>query len=261
LGASALFYIKRYIKHWFSAKRKGGFGVHSPFVFHFITKVIEEKNPYYSYSEVERVRKSLLSNTETINVIDYGTGPSCKKRVCDIAKSSLKSSKLAQLIFRIAISNKSKSILELGTSLGVTTLYLSKTDSRASITTLEGSPETASVAQRYIKNADANNVQIVVGDIDSTLPKVLNEIKRLDLVFFDANHREEPTLNYFRQCLKKIDNSTIFIFDDINHSPEMVKAWEQIKKEESVRVTIDIFYMGIVFFNKNLQKEDYKIGF
>lgn len=254
-----LSHIKRYLSHWFTAKPKGGFGVHSPFAFHFITNVVEEKHPYYCFTSIEKARANLLRDKDEIDVTDYGTGPSCKKRVCDIASRSLKSARLAQTIFRIALSNHSKEILELGTSLGITTLYLAKTDSAAHITTLEGCPNTARIARNVLDNAGVRNVDIVTGNIDVTLDAVLSKHKTLDLVFFDANHRKQPTLAYFEKCLTKASGNTIFIFDDIHHSSEMEEAWREITCHPDVRVSMDFFHFGVLFFNKSLQKEHYKI--
>ncbi len=256
---SRLSYIKRFVRHWLTAKPKGGFGVHSPFAFHFITNVIEEKLPYYCFSVVERYRRSLLRDKQTIDVTDYGTGPSCPKRICDIASNSLKRASLAQVIFRIAISNRSKEILELGTSLGITTLYLAKTDSKAHITTLEGCPNTAAVARNLMDNAGVRNVDIVIGDINKTLDGALSRHQKLDLAFFDANHRKEPTIIYFEKCLPKVSDNSIFIFDDIHHSAEMEEAWDEIKKHPAVRVSMDFFHFGVIFFNEALQTEHYKI--
>lgn len=255
------YHLKSFIRHWLGAHHSGGFGIHSPFAFHFATRVLKESYSYYCYDWIERVRKRLKQDKRVISVTDYGTGPSCERRVCDIAAKSLKSPRQSQLLFRTAVAYKSRNILELGTSLGITTMYLSQTDTKANITTLEGCPQTAAVAKESFDAAGVKNVKIVVGDIDQTLETALTGYDTLDFVFFDANHRKEPTLRYFEMCLKKAHTNTVFIFDDIYHSPEMTEAWEEIKRHKNVRVTVDIFYMGFVFFNKKLQKEDYKIRF
>ena len=253
------YHIKSYIKHWFSAHHSGGFGIHSPFAYHFASRVLKEEYRYYCFEWIERVRKKLCTDKRVINVTDYGTGPSCEKRVCDIARRSLKSARQSQVLFRTAVAYKCHNILELGTSLGITTLYLSQADTHAKVTSLEGCPETASIARETLSNAGVKNVKIVTGDIDKTLESTLAEYETVDLVFFDANHRKEPTLRYFDACLKKADTHSVFIFDDIYHSPEMTEAWEQIKANDKVRVTVDTFHMGFVFFDKKLQKEHYKI--
>lgn len=253
--------VKSFIKHWFVAHARGGYGIHSPFVFRFATRVLTEEHSYYCYDPIEKARRNLMRDRRIISVTDYGTGPSKQRRVCDIAKKSLKSARQSQLLFRTAVAYKCHNILELGTSLGITTLYLSQTDTAAKIATLEGCPNTANIALETLQKAGVDNVKIVTGNIDETLACALSEYSTLDLVFFDANHRKEPTLRYFEMCMKKAGPHTVFVFDDIYHSLEMTEAWEAIRADKRVRVTVDIFYMGFVFFNPDLQKESYKIRF
>ena len=84
----------------------------------------------------------------------------------------------------------------------------------------------------------------------------------IDMAYIDGNHRLEPTLNYFEQLLGKKNNSSIFIFDDIHWSKEMEEAWERIKTHPSVRCTIDIFFLGFVFFREEFKaKQDFMIRF
>ena len=145
------YHIKRFIRHWFSAHHSGGIGIHSPFAYHFATRVLKENYSYYCYEWIEKVRRKLKRHKTVISVTDYGTGPSCERKVCDIAAKSLKSPRQSQLLFRTALAYKSRNILELGTSLGITTMYLSQAYTKANITTLEGCPQTASVAEKMLK--------------------------------------------------------------------------------------------------------------
>lgn len=253
--------ICRYIKYYFSALPKGGFGIHSPFVYSFVTDVIEESLPYYSYNIIEHIRQNLLRDKSYINVTDYGTGKSCKKQICEIAKVSSKNKKDSQLIFRIAVFAKAKNILELGTSIGTTTMYLGMSDHNSKIISLEGCPETANIAKTNLKNAKLSNVKIITGNIDNTLYDALKEMPTIDFAFFDANHQEVTTIKYFEQCLSKANKNSIFVFDDIHWSDGMDKAWKYICKNSKSVVTIDLFSMGIVFFNPELNKHNYKIKY
>lgn len=254
-------YIKEFIRFRLTAKHHKGHGVHSPFVFSFIEDTLNEKNPYYSYNKIERIRKNLLSDKSSIYVNDYGTGTSKTRKVSEIAKTSLKSKKEAQMLFRFACLTQPKNIIELGTSLGITTLYLSASRPTAKIYTLEGCPNIAKIARQNFKNAKADNIISKVGNIDIELPKLLSSIDELGMVFFDANHTKEATLNYFYQCLEKANNDTIFVFDDIYWSEEMTQAWTEIHNHPAVTYSIDLFCMGIVFFNKEWIKSHFRIKF
>ena len=106
------------------------------------------------------------------------------------------------------------------------------------------------------------NVTIIEGDFDDTLPSFLKTQNALGLVFFDGNHRKDATLKYFHQCLEKANDESIFIFDDIHWSKEMEEAWEHIKQSSQVTLTIDLFFIGLVFFRKNFKaKQDFILRF
>ncbi len=254
-------YIKEYIKFQFTAKHHKGHGVHSPFVFSFIEDILNEKHPFYAFKDIERLRHNLLSDHSSIFVNDYGTGASKNRTISEIANRSLKNKKEAQILFRFACKMQPKNILELGTCLGITTLYLSFARPSANIYTIEGCPNIAKIAKQNFKNAKTKNIKSIVGNLNKTLPETLSKIDSLDMVFFDANHTKEATLDYFYQCLEKINNNTIFIFDDIYWSEGMTKAWEEIYKNPAVTYSIDLFHLGIVFFNKEWIKSHFKIKF
>ncbi|MFN3403135.1 MAG: O-methyltransferase [Cytophagaceae bacterium] len=192
---------------------------------------------------------------------DYGAGSSLNKSnirsISSISKYAEKPADLAQLLFRLVEFFKPTTIFELGTSLGLTTTYLSKAYPEARLYSFEGCPETLKKAIENFHCIGCQNITTIEGNIDDTLKETLSKISSLDFVFFDANHRYKPTLEYFNQCLKKINNNSVFIFDDIHWSSEMEKAWEEIKAHPSVNVSIDLFHLGIIFFRKEQVKEHF----
>lgn len=254
-------YIKEYIKFKFTAKHHKGHGVHSPFVFSLIEDVLNEKHPFYAFKSIESARTNLLSDHSVIYVNDHGTGSSRDRKISEIARQCLKSKREVQMLFRLACQMQPNNILELGTSLGITTLYLSSARPSANIYTIEGCPNIANIANQVFRNEKANNITSIVGNIDTELPKVLSKIERLDMVFFDANHTKEATLNYFYKCLEKANDNTIFIFDDIYWSEGMTEAWKEIYENPAVTYSIDLFHLGIIFFKKEWKKSHFKIKF
>lgn len=250
---------KAYIRHLFTAKTRRGDGVHSPFMFSFITDIKNEKHPYYAYKEIEDCRKNLLNDSTTIHITDYGTGSSNSRKISDIAKKSCKPAKQAQLLFRMVKTFNPYTIFELGTCLGTTTLYLAKAQKQACVHTFEGCPQLAQIAHTNFKNLHCSNIIQHVGNLQDTLPKALQDIDKVDLVFFDANHQKEPTITYFKQCLPKAHSHSIFIFDDIHWSKGMEEAWEIIKQHPNVTVSVDLYYMGILFFQPHLKPAHYKL--
>jgi predicted O-methyltransferase YrrM len=253
----------RYIRYFLKAK--SAHGIHSPFVFSLVKEVISDRTPFYFFGPVEILRCQLLRDKRMIRVTDYGAGSqkrsSPERSVAEIAKHSAKSQKYGQLLFRLVNYFKPASIIELGTSLGISALYLAGPSSSIRIITLEGCPETAAVAKENFRKLKAQNIEVVAGNFDETLHSALLKTGKADFVFFDGNHRKEPTLRYFRQCLARAHNDSVFVFDDIHWSGEMEEAWNVIKKDPAVTVTIDLFQLGIVFFRKEQAKEDFVVRF
>lgn len=257
---------KKYIAYLTKAMNGKGHGMHSPFVYDFIIHVLNDRKTYDCYDKIEPIRKALLQNNETIEVEDFGAGstltPYKKRKIKDIAASSLKRKKYARLLFRIAKYYHCETIVELGTSLGITTSYLAFANNRNPIFTLEGAQNVAAIAQRTFAQNDLKNIHLILGNFDHTLPNLLPKIASVDLLFIDGNHRKVPTLNYFKDFLSKVRDHSIFIFDDIHWSTEMEEAWEEVKQHEAVTLSIDLFFIGLVFFSKNFKvKQHFTIRF
>jgi predicted O-methyltransferase YrrM len=263
---SAFQLAKKYLRYYISAKNGKGHGVHSPFVFDFIIHVLNDQKKYECYDITESLRKELLANNTTIEVEDFGAGsaviPFKNRKVKDIAHSSLKKKKYARLLFRIAKYYQSKTIVELGTSLGITTCYLASANTNSRVFTFEGSHSIAQIALNNFKQAHLQNIDLIEGDFEKTLPGFNNKSDKVDLVFIDGNHRKEATLQYFDFFLTKSSTQTIFIFDDIHWSREMEEAWKLIQQNSSVTLTIDLFFMGLVFLSPDFKfKQHFTIRF
>jgi predicted O-methyltransferase YrrM len=183
--------------------------------------------------------------------------------VAQIANSSLKKPKYARLLYRLVKYFQPQQVLELGTSLGITTAYLAFAKKDADVITMEGSTAIASVAEQNFKQLRLNTIKIITGNFDKTLPEALSlQPSAFSFAFIDGNHRKEPTLKYFHQLLEKSNESTVMVFDDIHWSREMEEAWEGIKQHSSVTLTIDLFFIGLVFFRKEQkEKEHFVIRF
>ena len=244
---------------------KNRHGIHSPFVYDLIDKIIYDKTPFQAFHKIEKIRKGLRNDKREIVIEDYGAGStvygSNRRKICGIIAHSVKSKKYAQLLFRIVKHFKSRTVLELGTSLGITTLYLAEGQSNGKVYTIEGCPQIAAVAVETFKKAGMKNIQMINGEFENILPELLQQLPVLDVVFFDGNHRKEATLAYFEMCIKKAGNSSVFVFDDIYWSDEMEEAWKIIRAHPEVTVTIDLFSMGLVFFRKEQPRQHFRIRY
>lgn len=256
----------KYFKYYFNALSANGHGVHSPFVFQFIKFVKNDKTKYECYENIEAIRKQLLQNNTTIEVQDFGAGSTVlkynKRVVSKMAASSLKPKRFAQLLYRMVNFYKPKTIVELGTSFGVTTSYLASGNAEAQVYTFEGAASIAAIAKNNFDKLSIKNIELSEGSFDKTLQPFLQNISTIDFAFIDGNHAKKPTLEYFHQLLEKSHENSIFIFDDIHWSKGMEVAWEEIKQHSSVTLSIDLFFIGIVFFKKDFKiKQDFSLRF
>jgi predicted O-methyltransferase YrrM len=257
---------QKYLHYYFTAANRKGHGIHSPFVYDFIQNVLNDPKQYPAYKQVENLRTLLLQDKTILAVEDMGAGSAINSKkqrsVASIAKNAGKPKKYAQLLFRIVRHYSPMNIVELGTSLGISTSYLSLANLHARIITCEGSQSVAQYAKRNFEALHLKNIALVEGNFDDTLKDVLQALPTVDLVFIDGNHREEPTLRYFNQVIDKTQSTSVVILDDIHWSREMESAWQQVKEHPSVRLSIDLFFFGLVFFNEDIKvKQDFTIRF
>ena len=263
---SAFQLAAKYIRYYVTASNGKGHGIHSPFVFDFIEHVLNDKRNFYSGNKIENCRTRLLMDDRLLEIEDFGagsvTGNKKLRKVSSIAKNAAKPKKLGQLLFRIANYYQPVSMIELGTSLGLSAAYLATGNQAGKLITLEGAASIAAVARENFALLGIHNIETAEGNFDDTLPAVLENSKGIDMAFIDGNHRKEPTLRYFEQLLQKINQPSILIFDDIHWSKEMEAAWQQIKDHPDVLLTIDLFFTGLVFFNHDFKvKQHFVIRF
>lgn len=255
-----MFQLLAYLRFWL--RSGNAHGLHSPFVFGLYTSVVRHTGQYGPYAAIEERRRQLLASAASISVTDLGagshTGAGQQRRVAEIARTAAKPKKLAQLLFRLVNYLRPPTVLELGTSLGLTTAYLAAADSRHRVVTFEGCPNVAGVARETFAALQLGNIEVVEGNLDHTLAPTLTALGApVDFVFFDGNHRYEPTLRYFEQCLAHRGDNSTFVFDDIHWSEDMERAWEVIKAHPDVTLTVDLFYFGLVFFRQKQPKQHF----
>ncbi|UKM63624.1 class I SAM-dependent methyltransferase [Flavobacteriaceae bacterium GSB9] len=249
----------QYIK--FLLKSTNQHGVHSPFVYNLVTQCFYDKKRYADYRIILNYRKALKKDKTEINVTDLGAGSRVAiqktRKVSEITKNAGTTNHRTKLLYRIVRYFKPLAVLELGTSLGIGTHAISLGTPNGKIVSIEGCPNISTFTKNRLQEYDAQNAEIVTGDITNELKKRTKN--QYDLVFFDGNHQKEPTLSYFETLLETAHNDSIFIFDDIYWSKGMTEAWQIIKKHPKVTVTIDTFFWGLVFFRKEQAKEHFYI--
>lgn len=262
---STLQIAQKYIQYYLTASNGKGHGIHSPFVFDFINHVLLKKVDKQYATPIETLRKSLNKDKRWLTLQDFGAGsaiaPSKRRTVGSIARNSLKQKKYAQLLHKLVQYYQPNTIIELGSALGLTTAYLASAQNNAKVITMEGASEVAAIAKEVFNTLHFNHIEMIEGNFDETLPTLLHQFaqekKEVDFAFIDGNHRKKPTIQYFQQILPFTHNESIMVFDDIHWSKGMESAWEFIKNEQQVTLTIDLFFIGIVFFKKEIKEKQH----
>lgn len=296
---TALYRVSSYLRHQLTARNTGGHGVHSPYLFEWVRMVMMDTNGYYKWDEIEEVREQLLRDERELTFVDYGSAglrrkqlrgrqQSClqdaalqegceMRKVSDIARGSLAKKKYAELLARLVkwlgashsledgsrtacgLAFSGLNIVELGTSLGVTTAYMAAMDSRNRVISYEGCPAVAEVAKANWKSLGISNIECRVGEID--VQRLAAELDRVDVAFVDANHTYAGTRAYFNVLVEKVRAKSVLVLDDIHYNKEMETAWKEICADERVTSTMDLYQMGLVFFDGDYWKKNYRMRY
>lgn len=240
-------YISAYFRHRLAAKTRHG--THSPFVYKLADEVIYDFSSKKVYEEIEAERKKLLNDDKTAS------------KVGKQAKNDLKSPRLLQLLYRLAAYHQPKHLIEIRTDFGITTTYLAKAGVDANVFTLIDTAAMAALTQQNLAAIGVNNVTIAVGKLEEVFKSTIEQTQTLDLVYIGGKNGKDFSLTIFNLCLTKADEHTVIIFDQIYWNEEMQSAWQTIKNHPEVSITIDLFWLGLVYFRKGQAKEHFKLKF
>lgn len=226
---------------------------------------LDKSRQYYHFDNIDTIRQQYIANKTSIAVTDKGAGskfgPVKTKTIAQIARHSSIKKKYGELLSRLITNFNPSNIIELGTSLGISTLHLSLPRKSTPIVTIDACSECANLAAQTFKQQECNNIQINIATFDDVLPQIIENIHQIDFVFIDGNHRGDATLNYFHLLLQKSHSNTIFVFDDIYWTQDMNQAWKTICQHPKVTLTVDVFQFGIVFFHPQTEKQHITINF
>jgi predicted O-methyltransferase YrrM len=228
----------------------------------FMRNVLNDNTLYPEYKIIEKIRLSLESNTDLIISTSYGAGTRSyhrKRTIGIVAKSASVSTKYGRLLFRIARHFRPLQILELGTGLGISTLYMALGNPDAGVLTVEGNTQLVKTATCCVNEAGLKNVTIINKEFDNVLKQLISSLKDNVMIFIDGNHTYEATIRYFNSLKGICSSSVIMIFDDINWSDEMMQAWKEIRNSRNTGLKIDLFKMGILFKIPGLSEQNLQI--
>lgn len=240
--------------------------LHSPFLFDFYNELIKNKYPYNDFDELNKLRQQLLNNDLEIEIEDYGAGSkkliTNTRKIKDIVKHGIAQKKQAEFIYRLLNKFLPNVVIELGTSVGLTSLYMAKSTPKSQVYTIEGCKNLHQFAANLFNKYNTKNIHALQGTFDIELPKLLQSIDTIDFLYIDGNHTYDATMRYFEMILNKIHSKSIIMFDDINWSDGMQKAWQEVCSHEKVKLSLDFFHFGIIFFRaEQKEKEHFVLRF
>lgn len=202
-------------------------------------------------------RLNMLADGTELNVTDFGTGKSGMRKVKQIARKSSTEPRYGGVIQKIIDAFKVESILELGTSVGIGTMFLARTNAKAEVTTVEGCPETSKFAKAEFDKRKIANVNFINDNFDHLFDSHALNGRKFDLFLIDGNHTYEATLRYFNYVVKNhCGQKSIIVIDDINWSRDMYRAWKEISERMQDSLRLNLFRMGIIFSGYGMPKSE-----
>jgi predicted O-methyltransferase YrrM len=253
-----------FLKHFLTASR-GGHGVHSPFAYSLCESVFYNPHPFYFFEKAEAIRKKLVKDVTLIDCGSFGAGSSAfnssVRPVNRIARKGITRQRQSEMLFRLVSFVKPGNVIELGTSIGLNTLYLAEAAKPGPVYSIEGSGNLQAFAKKLAKDEEVLNIRFIQGNFANELPQLLSEIKQADFVYVDGDHSYSSTVRIFRELLDVRHDSLVVVLDDIYWSREMTRAWKEICRDPAVRLSIDCYYFGVVFFRpEQMEKVHYNLS-
>lgn len=217
------------LKILYKVRHHRGHGIHSPFVYNLVRNVIEEKIPYYAYEDL----KEYLNNTPQV---------------------SYPISKYNKLSFRLVNYFNAKKILEIGSGYGVNTLYITAPAKDTSCLCIETDMKKIAMAKEVHKEWSR---KIQISDKD-----ILSDIKeKQDCIFIDLNDSQSFDNSIVSLLPALSHQGTFIVVKGIRTNKRACTLWKRISEMEERTAMLDLFNIGIIFFNKNLYRWNYQISF
>lgn len=212
----------------YKVRHHKGHGIHSPFVFKLITNVIEEKKLFYAYGDI----KDYLNNFRGVK--DDGD-------------------KVSRLLFRFVNFFKSKKILILGGGKGINTLYLTAASSDINCVCVEQSPLKAAIAKELYLNWPRS-----IDQNSSVFPDLGG---KQDCVFIDLRNYNTKIPELIAFLTKVTNENSFVVIRGLRTNSKNRLLWKSLIARDEVIVSLDLFHLGIVFFDKKYHKKNYKLSF
>lgn len=259
------FLARKTLNYILFAHHRKGHAIHSPFIYKLIREVFLDKTSIPALEAINAHLKTLKKDKQTIEVNDLGAGSmvhsSNKRSIASIAGTSVTPLKYRKLLFRLVEYFNFHSVLELGTSVGITAASMASARQKPLITTVEGCLQIAAVAQKTFDATNTNNCNLINSNFEDALSDLQKENQKFDMFLIDGNHTKKATIAYFEACKRLSGEFALFVFDDIYWSEGMFAAWETIRKDKAIAQSADLGKFGLAFIRNGVAKQHFKIRF
>jgi predicted O-methyltransferase YrrM len=242
--------LRSFVKAWDGVARNSPIQVSSPGA--RLSRATRDAKRLRSVPFIERIearRNALLEDASAL--VDGTLGPPGIYDRGTIAEACQKSKapKEARLLYALAYEFRPKTVIELGTNVGISSAYLAAglKDSRSGgrVLTLESSPYRLRLARDLHQQLGLDNISYQQGLFIDTLAPSLEVTDSIEMAFVDGHHQYQPTLDYFDSIWGRSVDHCLFIFDDIRWSEGMEKAWSDLRADPRVTIAVDLGSMGI----------------
>lgn len=230
--------IKKYcVKGYRRISHRKGYGVHSPFVYTLITRVIEEDAAYYAYDDITEERNAVKSTLDS-------------KR-----QNTLIPLKTAKLLFRIINRFKPAKILECGTSYGISTSVMQLAAPNAQIFTIE--PDEA--RREYLASP---NPQIQAGgSYSEEIPEICGKEGNPEFIYIREHAKADEYRQIFTAISSSISDTTVIFAEGMHKTEEIYHLFNQMAKHEKIKIFMDMYDIALFIASPKLNKERYKESF
>jgi predicted O-methyltransferase YrrM len=245
-------------------KNRKAHGINSSTIVEFITEVLYSSCPSSDQEWLDQIRQQLLKLDMVLQVENAGATSkrfkSSSRKLSNMVKLSSVRAKYGELLYRLVQFYQPQTVIELGTSIGLSALYMAKASPESQIVSIEYSASLCRFAQNLARNKHLSNVRVLQGKFDDILPSLAQNFPPPGLVFIDGNHNEKATLRYFEFFTYYMDKGML-VFDDIYWSKGMYRAWKKIQTDARAVAIIDLFQFGIVFLDKTITPGKYRMRY
>lgn len=212
-------------------QRKSKFSIHSPFVYEFMTKVVNDSGSNRDYDTLWRISR----------LLDGKNYPNRRRR------------KQGRLLYRMVRYFEPETVLTFGklSALDTSALALGNLQTKVYL-------EQSSDFLETLNSMGVVNVNLIRHDSNEE-----EQYERLNtgFVYYSLDDFGEDSWNNLEDGFAEVDEDLVLVFEGIHHSRHTEAAWEAIKASEGVSISMDLYCVGLVFFRDGIEKQDFVLKY